>query len=75
MRGPERFLAPFCMAALLLAVMLSPIMRTVQAQDDRGYKVRVGDPVPDFSLLDLEGTSWSRQDLLGSVYILQFTAS
>ena len=75
MRGPDRFLAPFCMAALLLAVMLSPIMRTVQAQDDRGYKVRVGDPVPDFSLLDLEGTSWSRQDLLGSVYILQFTAS
>ena len=63
------------MAALLLAVMFSPAVTAVHAQDDRGYKVAVGDAVPDFSLMDLEGTSWSRQDLLGSIYILQFTAS
>ena len=63
------------MAALLLTVMFSPAVTAVHAQDDRGYKVAVGDAVPDFSLMDLEGTSWSRQDLLGSIYILQFTAS
>ena len=63
------------MAALLLPVMISPAVTAVHAQDDRGYKVAVGDAVPDFSLMDLEGTSWSRQDLLGSIYILQFTAS
>ena len=46
------------------------------AQDDnRGYKVQVGDPVPDFSLTDLDGKTWSKESLMGSVYVLQFTAS
>ena len=48
----------------------------VAAQDDnRGYKVQVGDPVPDFALTDLQGKTWSKASLLGSVYVLQFTAS
>lgn len=42
---------------------------------DRGYRVEVGDAVPAFSLTDLEGNTWSNADLMGSVYILQFTAS
>ena len=42
---------------------------------DRGYRVQVGDPVPAFALTDLDGKTWSNEDLLGSVYILQFTAS
>ena len=46
------------------------------AQDDnRGYKVQVGDAVPDFSLTDLDGKTWSKESLMGSVYVLQFTAS
>jgi len=45
------------------------------AQDDRGYRVDVGDPIPAFSLTDLEGRTWSNEALLGQVYILQFTAS
>ena len=44
-------------------------------QDDRGYRVSVGDAVPDFDLVDLEGRSWNNRDLVGTVYILQFTAS
>lgn len=43
--------------------------------EDRGYRVKVGDPVPDFTLTDLDGQTWSREGLQGSVYILQFTAS
>ncbi len=45
------------------------------AQDDRGYRVDIGDAVPDFKLTDLEGKTWSREALMGQVYILQFTAS
>lgn len=49
---------------------------TAMAQGtDRGYRVQVGDPVPAFALTDLDGKTWSNEDLLGSVYILQFTAS
>jgi peroxiredoxin len=48
----------------------------IAAQSDgRGYKVQVGDPIPDFSLTDLDGKTWSKESLMGSVYILQFTAS
>lgn len=43
--------------------------------DDRGYRIAVGDEVPDFALVDLDGRQWTREGLLGSVYILQFTAS
>lgn len=43
--------------------------------DNRGYKVEVGDPVPDFSMTDLQGKTWTKASLMGSVYILQFTAS
>ena len=35
----------------------------------------VGDPVPEFNLTDLDGRTWSSEGLIGSVYILQFTAS
>ena len=52
------------------------VSHTAMAQGtDRGYRVQVGDPVPAFALTDLDGKTWSNDDLLGSVYILQFTAS
>lgn len=52
------------------------VFHAAMAQDaNRGYRVQVGDPVPTFTLTDLDGKVWSNEDLLGSVYILQFTAS
>ncbi len=45
------------------------------ALDDRGYIVQVGDPVPAFSLTDLNGTEHTDVSLLGTTYVLQFTAS
>ena len=63
-----------CFAAVL--GLLFMVSHTAKAQKaDRGYRVQVGDPVPTFALTDLDGKVWSNEDLLGSVYILQFTAS
>lgn len=63
-----------CVSAFLS--LLALVSHTANAQNaDRGYRVQIGDPVPAFSLTDLDGKTWSNDDLLGSVYILQFTAS
>jgi peroxiredoxin len=43
--------------------------------DERGYIVRVGDPVPNFELTSTEGKTFTRENLLGQAYVLQFTAS
>lgn len=59
----------------LLMLCLAMPERTIGQEDARGYRVEVGDPVPDFELTDLDGQTWSKDALLGSVYILQFTAS
>ena len=59
----------------LLAPMVSPLNAQTQAVDARGFIVRVGDPIPEFSLTDLDGTEYSRTLLLGTPYVLQFTAS
>ena len=43
--------------------------------DERGYIVKVGDPIPSFALEDTQGNAFTRESLLGTTYILQFTAS
>ena len=64
-------------APLLLFLTIFLPYSTLWGQEgrDRGYRVAVGDEVPTFALTDLEGRTWSNTELLGSVYILQFTAS
>ena len=47
----------------------------VSAPDERGFVVKVGDDMPPFELTDLKGEVYSRESLLGKVYVLQFTAS
>lgn len=48
----------------------------VQAQaDERGYIVKVGDVMPEFSLTDVDGVTHSNASLEGKTYVLQFTAS
>ena len=46
----------------------------VQA-DERGYIVKVGDQVPDFDLMMMNGTTLNIKELQGKVVMLQFTAS
>ena len=58
-----------------LTLILSSCFEARTQEENRGYKVAVGDAVPNFELTDIEGKQWSREGLLGQVYILQFTAS
>lgn len=66
---------PFLPALLVAVLTLCAPAEALGQNADRGYRVEVGDPVPAFTLTDLAGNTWSNEDLLGSVYILQFTAS
>ena len=59
-------------ATILALLWLLPL---AGQDDNRGYRLGIGDAVPDFELLDLDGKTWSRDGLLGTPYILQFTAS
>lgn len=68
----------FSLAILRLPAVLLALIWTlpVSGQDDnRGYRVSVGDAMPDFELQDIDGKTWTRNSLLGTPYILQFTAS
>ena len=66
--------SPVLSLSLLFLSLISAWSGTAQ-NEDRGYRVAVGDPVPEFNLTDLDGRTWSSEELKGSVYILQFTAS
>ena len=44
-------------------------------QDNRGYKVSIGDPLPNIELQLVDGTTLNNKDLEGKVVVLQFTAS
>ena len=45
------------------------------AGDERGYIVKVGDMVPDFTMNLLDGSTLRMGDLRGKIVMLQFTAS
>ena len=44
-------------------------------EDNRGYKVKVGEQCPNFNLTLLDGKTISTDSLLGKVSVIQFTAS
>ena len=60
--------------ATTLFVNASPVIAEAQA-DPRGFVVGVGDMMPYFELVDLDGQVHTNESLLGQVYVLQFTAS
>lgn len=62
---------------LIAALALLPysILGQTTTPDSRGFVVSVGDAVPDFTLTDLDGNDYSRESLMGTPYVLQFTAS
>lgn len=61
----------------LATVVFTAVGFTPQSlgQDARGFVVAVGDPVPAFELTDVDGQTYSNTSLLGTTYVLQFTAS
>ena len=44
-------------------------------EENRGYKVKVNDICPNFSVQLLDGTTITNESLLGKVCVIQFTAS
>ena len=46
-----------------------------QNEQNRGYKVKIGDQVPEFTLKMLDGSHLTTKDLLGKITVLQFTGS
>ncbi|MCL3778825.1 TlpA family protein disulfide reductase [Prolixibacteraceae bacterium JC049] len=70
------------MKTFLLMVLMSVGMVGVsnaqgghKASGDRGYIVKVGDKMPDFSMKLTDGKTVTLADLKGKVVMLQFTAS
>jgi peroxiredoxin len=60
---------------LLACMVLLGISVSAQTIDERGYKVKVGDIAPDFSIQLTNGKSIRLSTLRGKTVMLQFTAS
>lgn len=68
----------FARRALQNLLILSTLMSASDAfaqTDDRGYIVHIGDVMPEFTLTDIDGISYTNASLRGKTYVLQFTAS
>ena len=46
-----------------------------QNEQNRGYRIKIGDQVPEFEAFMLDGTKLSSKDLLGKITVIQFTGS
>ena len=69
----KRFL---CFFILVYGCLSSSWSQTdSSAGDERGYIVKVGDMVPDFTMNLLDGSTLRMGDLRGKIVMLQFTAS
>lgn len=65
----------FPLLVTLSVIAIHSGMLMGQTPDERGYIVAVGDAMPDFELTTLDGITYNRENLLGTTYVLQFTAS
>ena len=59
---------------LVLFIFLISIS-CAQNETNRGYKVKVGDQLPEISLSMLNGEKWTNKDFENKVVIIQFTGS
>ena len=60
---------------LFLATIFTFSIACSTNEDNRGYKVKVGDSCPDFSMELLDKTTITNESMLGKVSVIQFTAS
>jgi peroxiredoxin len=54
---------------------VAPAASKTAADDNRGYKVKVGDVAPDFTIEYLDGKTVKLSELRGKLVMVQFTAS
>ena len=59
---------------LVLFIFLTCIS-CAQNETNRGYKVKVGDQLPEISLTMLNGEKWTNKDFENKVVVIQFTGS
>ena len=59
---------------LVLFIFLISIS-CAQNETNRGYKVKVGDQLPEISLTMLNGEKWTNKDFENKVVVIQFTGS
>ena len=62
---------------VILIFLFSLIVFLIPSQNEqnRGYRVKIGDQVPEFEAFMLDGTKLSSKDLLGKITVIQFTGS
>jgi peroxiredoxin len=60
---------------LIFALLLMSQLSWAQAEQNRGYRVAVGDACPELDLAFLDGHKVDNESLQGKVVVLQFTAS
>jgi len=51
------------------------VISCAQNETNRGYKVKVGDQLPEISLNMLNGEKWTNKDFENKVVVIQFTGS
>ena len=59
----------------LIAILLFSLISCNQKDETRGYKVKVGEQVPELNFTLMDGTPITNDNLKGKVVVLQFTAS
>ena len=55
--------------------MVCPLTFGPQNEENRGYRVKVGDPVPPLTLQMINGEIWTNKDFIDKTVVIQFTGS
>jgi len=58
----------------LLFILLFSFV-TCQNENNRGYKIKVGDQIPEIKLQMRNGEVWTNKNFQGKVVVIQFTGS
>ncbi len=62
---------------IIIIIFLFFVSNCLQSQNEqnRGYKVKIGDKIPSLSLSMMNGDLWTNEDFENKVVVLQFTGS
>ena len=58
-----------------LLLLVFPLTFVSQNEENRGYRVKVGDPVPPLTLQMINGEIWTNKDFIDKTVVIQFTGS
>ena len=58
-----------------LLLLVLPLTFVPQNEENRGYRVKVGDPVPPLTLQMINGEIWTNKDFIDKTVVIQFTGS